>query len=232
MSIYRIIAGFLLLLSQAIYAGQTLTDFNIVSDYVFRGKTRTDHSPAVKAGIHYAFDFGFSFGASAGNVGAGDARGMEGIIDLAYNYSFDDIFSILAAGKFFHDPFSSKADTFDYSVGVGITKYLRLTAAYSPAYFASSTNAKYFLAEGTYEVLPSDHLFVDASLGYSKFGNEAWAGNKNYLDYRLTIHRQELMYDLGIFFVTSNRRLYDANRVDEIAKDFGFGASCTIKLKS
>ncbi len=232
MSICKIMSGFLLVLSQTLYAGQILTDLSLVSDYIFRGKTKTDHSPAVRAGMGYAFDFGFSFGASAGNVGADDARGMEGIIALDYVYNLNEIFSLMGGGKFYHDPFSSKADTSDYSVGIGISKYLRLSAFYSPSYFAAGTDAKYLLAEMIYEVLPTNHIFIETSAGYNKFDIEAFVGNKNYIDYKMTIHQQEQMHDIGIFFVGTNRRIFDGQKVDEPAHDFGFGATCTIKIKS
>jgi uncharacterized protein (TIGR02001 family) len=214
----------------SLLAGHFVSEASVVSDYIYRGLTKTDHAPSFRGSLHYDFNFGLNLGASLANIGANESRGMEDRSDLSYTHFFNEIFGVNGAVKFYYNPFASSANTVDYEFGVFITKMLHLSVFYSPKHFGKGTNATYYLAEGWFEALPSEHIFVNLSSGYNRFGNEAYAGNKNYTDYKIAVHKRHENHDIGLFLVGTNRRVYDGLLVNEAARDYGFGASYQLKL--
>jgi uncharacterized protein (TIGR02001 family) len=219
-----------LFFSQNIFASHISSKFMIVSDYVYRGVTRTDHGPSVMGDLHYNFDFGLSAGASAANVGADEARGMETRIDLSYKQMFHPLLGLRLMTEFYHNPYATNAESRNFELGLILSKYFELSASYIPKYFGSGASSLYFQATSSVEVLPSESLFLNLSGGYSKFKEETRIGSTSYFDYRVALHKKMKESEVGLFWVGTNRRIVDGVAIDKPAKDEGFGATYTIRL--
>ena len=212
-----------LLLAGAMSSGSTLS-----SDYVFRGVTKTDHGPAVFGRMHYALDIGLSFGSSVVNVGADDARGVEVQPDLTFIYNLNSKFSVKVGAIYYYNPFATLADTLDYQIGLGITKYFQLSVFYTTRYFARDSSALYVLGETNFAIYTPEQLYLNLSAGYSRFAYPVNAGNKNYTDYTIGLHRRSQNSDVGLFYTGTNRRIIDPKGLDVPAKDETFVAAYTI----
>jgi len=201
-----------------------------MSDYIYRGLTLTDHGPAALADLHYNFDFGLSFGASAANTGADEARGMQARVDISYVYPLSSLFALKTKVGYFYNPFATQADMLDFQIGAQITKYFQLTGYFSPKYNATGKSATRIEGESDIEVLPSEHLFLNLLAAYNKFADEIRAGNTSYFDYKIALHKKIDQHDIGLFWVGTNRRIVDGIKVDTRAKDEAFGATYTLRV--
>ncbi len=212
---------------------QKLTsEFTVMSDYVYRGISRTDHSPAVLGSMHYKIGHGFQAGASAANVGADENRGMEAQLDASFQHKFRKIFSAMGKVEYYHNPFSPSANTLTYTLGTTITRYLELKISYSPRYLGIGSSSTYFYGETSLPLFPSERLFFNLSVGYSSLGDETTAGTKSYLDYRISLHRRKPKeHDIAFFWVGTTRDFIDAKGVVSKARDDGFGATYTLKIR-
>ncbi len=220
-----------LLASAPVSAGSLKSEASAVTDYVFRGLSRTDHGPSIRGTMSYEWDLGLRLGASAANTGAEDARGMEARIDMAYAHQINSIFGFKAKVQAYHDPYSVLANTLLYTASLCLSPYLELSVAYSPKFFGTGTHSIYYSAESWIQIPGVEQVFAHPSVGYSTFGDSAYAGNKNYWDYQLAVHKRVGVHDVGVFALNTNRQLYDGKKVDKPAKDFGFGASYTVQLQ-
>ncbi len=223
--------GFILAFSpNVLFASQLSSEARISSDYISRGITKTDHSPTVAGCFFYDFDFGLKVGTSVTNVGADDARGVQLKPNINYSYALHQLFTLHAGVSYYYNPFAILADTADFHIGAWIGNYFHFTTFYSKRFFARNSSATYLVAETDLPVPHLDTLFVGLSGGYSIFSNEVNAGNKNYLDYRITLHQRVNSSDIGIAVTGTNRRIVDMKGLDKSAKDESFHAYYSIKI--
>ncbi|MBI4214968.1 hypothetical protein HY546_03150, partial [archaeon] len=175
-----------------LYAAEGLSSRATVStSYQYRGTTKTDFGPALSGEFAYGLPWGFNFALGAGNVGADEARGIEYHTALTQSGQIIPVISYQLKAEFYHNPFTVAADTPNFGVEVKAFSYLALGAEYSRKFFGRGTSSTYCYLAGDFPLLAQQHFYLLPSVGYSRFGNEVQAGNKNYVDYRIAFAHQK-----------------------------------------
>lgn len=186
-----------------ILPGEFLGDVVLISNYIFRGTTNTDHSPAVQGGLSYSVHVGLrdaqpyaSFWGS--NVDSNDGGGASAGLDLGVGVSgsFGEIgWDIGALCHAYpgtsQDIHYSYWDTFLQLIyGFVDDDYFLLLAQYSyaPDFFASSGNAQYLLAGTRWEQpILSMKFDTEATTGYQWIEDNAAYGTDDYRDWRVAL---------------------------------------------
>lgn len=228
-----LLISLLFIMSSELFAariGRFGADFTASSDYIYRGVSRTDHSPQLVGNMYYKFNFGLRFGASTGNVGADSNRGMEARIYTKYKKLYNRYFGIKSSVEYFNNPYATNGSSVIYELGFMITKYFELSVYYAPKYLGTEASSLYCEASTYFPLMRSQKLYLRLSGGYSQFDDEILAGNLNYADYKIAIHKKIRRHDISLFFVGTNRRIYDGAKIDDYAEDEGFGAAYVFSL--
>ena len=176
--------------------GEFSANVALTTEYIFRGISQTDGSPAIQGGFDYSAtfieqagpfkDFGAYLGVWGSNVNFTDANieidtyggftaklfgvGLDaGVIWYAYPGAASDL-----DYDFFEVKFAASYDFFDlFSATAGVN--------YSPDYFGSSGTAWYPALD--IEVPIGKYLALTAHVGYQSIDDNAAFGTDDYLDY-------------------------------------------------
>ncbi|WP_051275355.1 TorF family putative porin [Aestuariibacter salexigens] len=159
---------------------------SVVSDYVFRGISQTDSSPALQGSIDYAHEGGMYIGAWASNVDFGDDANVE--IDYYLGFS-EDIGAMTLDVSLVYYTYTGyeSEDESDYGeviIGAGFGD-TTLTLAHAIDYVQSGESVTYIGASHDI-ALPYYDLLLTLNAGYS-FGEDALGSN--YADYGATLSK-------------------------------------------
>ena len=141
------------------------------SDYVFRGASQTDESPALQAGLTWTAESGFYVGAWASNVDFG-AGGPDVELDTYIGYSTDlgDEFVNLDVMLNRYNYLGGNGSDLAYNELISKLTFdgsFAVTAAYTNDVWASGEDGWYFNAAKSFS-LPAD-FSLDVSVGKSLF---------------------------------------------------------------
>jgi uncharacterized protein (TIGR02001 family) len=161
----------------------------VTSDYVFRGITQSDETPAAQATVTLGDTTGLYVGAWASNVDFNDSHEAKWELDLSGGYKWTWGPVSLDSGIIYY-AYPGANDTLDYdywegklaaSVPTG-SATLTGSAFVSPDYFGGSNTAVYVNGAASVPVLDSG-LTVNAAIGHQSIDDEASFGTSDYTDW-------------------------------------------------
>lgn len=191
----------------------------LTSDYLFRGVSQTDSSPAIQAGLNYDFANGFYTGAWASNVDFGDDANLEIDGYLGYAFEMQNGFSVDVLFNYYtYQGYPSEVDV-DYSelilsASKGAFNY---TFGYAPSYGNSDLNALYIGIDYSLSQWPNYDVTLHG--GYS-FG-DAFDGSE-YVDMNISVGREFEGYTVSGMLSTTDADtdVSDTRIVLAISKEF------------
>lgn len=141
----------------------------LTSDYVFRGASQSDETPAIQGGVDVSFSQGFYLGAWASNIDFGDDTKAE--VDIYGGYRTEAAGFGLDFGVISYMYVSAPSATdYDYvefkaaaSRAIGPAT-IGAAVYYSPDFFGLDEEATYVEANGSFTPAPS--WTVSAAVGY------------------------------------------------------------------
>lgn len=173
----------------------------LISDYVFRGVSQTDSSPAIQASVDYEHENGFFAGAWASNVDFNDDANAEIDFYAGYFGEVNDTISYDISYTYYTYTGYSSADDSDYGELI-LNAYFdaaTVTLGHAPDFVNSGFSAQY--VAGAYEfALPEDYsLTVQA--GYT-FG-DAYE-DYEYVDYSATLAKTFNGFDVSAAIINTD----------------------------
>jgi len=181
----------------------------LTSDYVFRGVSQTDSSPAAQIGLDYAHDSGFYAGTWASNVDFGDDADIEIDFFAGYFAEVNESLSYDITYNYYTYTGYSSADDSDYGEFIFNAYYdaLTLTVAHAPDYVNSGDSAQYIGAAYDIE-LPQEYALT-LQAGYTS--GDAF-DDAEYIDYSATVAKT--FYDFDVTAAVINTDIDDADSAD------------------
>ena len=175
------------------------------SDYVFRGVSQTDESPALQAGFTYSAPMGFYAGAWASNVDFGDG-GPDAELDtyIGYNTDLGDEFVNLDVMLNRYNYLGGNGSDLAYNELISKLTFggaVSVTAGYTNDVFASGEDGWYFAVGGSLD-LGNDYT-LGASVGLNKF--ETSTGYRDYTDMGITLGKSWGDFSASLGYVGTNR---------------------------
>ena len=161
----------------------------LVSDYVWRGVSATNHGAAVQGGLDFTHGIGvenlnFMAGVWGSNVVADSEFDYYG----GFNYAFSEKFNVSLKYLFYTYVQTFEANTHEVVLATEYTMNdvfsFVFDANYTPDFFGTGTYCLYAHVAPTVNLPLSTYLTVNA--GYSYFGDEAAAG-ESYIDYNVSL---------------------------------------------
>lgn len=203
---------------ESVLPGEVSADVALVSDYIFRGITNTDHNPAIQGGLTYSVDVGLPeakpyIGFWGSNVDFND--GGEASVELDLMFGFSGSVAGLdwdIGGLYYAYPGASSDLNYNYweiplqlSYALGEHFSLLGQYAYSPDFFAGSGNAHYLLGGARWEQpIYSTTLAVEATTGHQWIEDNATYGVNDYQDWRVAVSLTVDKITLGIAYTDTN----------------------------
>lgn len=161
----------------------------LTSDYLFRGISQTDESPAIQGGFDWAHDSGVYLGVWASNVDFNDGDQATVEVDWYGGYagSVGGLSYDLGA-IYYAYPNASVARDYNFwegalSLGYDLTNSLSIGVAYNyaPDFYAESGEAHYLSGSLDYTIPVALSPALSASLGHQWIDNNAAYGVPDYL---------------------------------------------------
>lgn len=181
----------------------------IISDYVFRGVSQTDSSPALQLGLDYEHENGFFAGVWASNVDFEDDADSEIDFFAGYFGEVNDTFSYDIMYNYYTYQGYSSADDSDYGEFL-FNAYINsftLGLGYAPDYNNSGNAAQY--TSIAYDIeLPKEYALT-LQVGYTR--DDAFK-NEEYVDYSATVAKT--FYDFDFTAALVNTDIDDDDTAD------------------
>ena len=184
------------------------------SDYVFRGISQSDESPAVQLGLDWAHDSGFYVGAWGSNVDFND--GDEAKYEVDYYAGYNHVIGpyTLGVGAIYYDyPGASDNLNYDFYEFKGSLAYdfgfanAVGSAFYTPDGFGAAQKANYYNLAVT-APLPHDFKLM-GGLGRSEFASDL---SRDYTDWSLGLGYEWQGFNFALSYIDTN--LSKANCAD------------------
>ncbi len=184
----------------------------VVSDYVFRGITQTDFSPALQVGVDYNLgDSGFYVGAWGSNVDYGSVLGHDFEADLyvGYNVDLSDDWNLdLNVTRY---NYLGGNDGFDinYNEFIGVVSYsemLTFTLGYTNDYGNTGVDQVYVAVAGSWEV--GNDFNLTAGIGHVDF-----EGGGNFNDWTVGVNRDFGPFNIGLNYYDTDLDLKTSDKV-------------------
>jgi len=173
----------------------------ITSDYVFRGVSQTDSSPAVQAGVDYGHESGLYVGIWASNVDFGDDADAEVDYFIGYLGEVNDTFSYDISYTYYTYIGYSSSDDSNYGEFVfnGYIDAFTVNLAYTGDYANSGDAAQYI--GGAYDIeLPKEYVLTFQA-GYSL--GDAF-DDIEYIDYSATLAKTIYDFDFSAAVINTD----------------------------
>ena len=173
----------------------------LTSDYVFRGVSQTDSSPAVQLGLDYEHENGFFAGAWASNVDFDDDANAEVDFFLGYFGEVNESFSYdVSYTLYTYHGYGSDED-YDYGEAVFNAYYnaFTFTLGHAPDYANSDDSAQYFGAAYDFE-LPNEYALT-IQAGYTS--GDAFE-DFEYIDYNATLSKTFSGFDVSAAVINTD----------------------------
>jgi len=180
----------MLLSSVSVNAGSVSANATLTSDYVWRGVSQTDESPAIQAGLDWSGDSGVYVGTWASNVDFGTGTESDVEIDLYAGWAteLDSGLGIdLGIIQYFYTPNDDDLEFNEIYVGLSHSGF--------------SGKVSYDVSnENTYLELGHEaELSNDFSLGFH-IGNYIFDGGLGYTDFSLALNKSYSNFDFGLAY--------------------------------
>ena len=174
------------------------------SDYVFRGVSQTDESPALQASFTYSAPMGFYVGAWAANVDFGDG-GPDVELDtyIGYNTDLGDEFVNLDVSLLRYNYLGGNGSDLSYNellTKVTFAEAISVTAGYTNDVFASGEDGWYFAVGGSLD-LGNDYS-LSASVAQNLFDSSV---ARDYTDYGVSLGKSWGDFSASLGYVGTNR---------------------------
>lgn len=194
--------------------GELCADIGLVSDYIFRGITNTDHNPAIQGGLSYTVDVGLPYAQPyvafwGSNVDFDDGGEAHVELDFAFGLS-GTVFGVDwdLGGLYYAYPGASSDLNYNYwevplklTYPIGDQFSLVGQYAFSPEYFGDSGQAHYLLAGARWEQpIGPTILAVEATTGHQWIADNGAYGADDYQDWRLGLSLTIDKVTLGIAY--------------------------------
>jgi uncharacterized protein (TIGR02001 family) len=139
----------------------------LTSDYMFRGVSQTDSSPAVQVGIDYEHENGFFAGVWGSNVDFGDDANVEVDFFAGYFGEVNEVFSYDVLYNFYTYRGYGKDEDYDYGEFVlnAYYKTFTFTLGHASDYLNSGDVAQY--VSGAYDIDLSNEYGLTIQAGYT-----------------------------------------------------------------
>ncbi|QNT68694.1 TorF family putative porin [Defluviicoccus vanus] len=226
----------------SVLPGEITADVALVSDYIFRGITNTDHNPAIQGGLTYSVDVGLPdaqpyVGFWGSNVDFND--GGEASVELDLTFGFSGTIADLdwdIGGQYYAYPGANSNLNYNYweiplHLSYALDDHFSLQAqySYSPDFFANSGNAHYLLAGVRWQQpIHAVTLGVEATTGHQWIEDNATYGVDNYQDWRVAVSLTVEKITLGIAYTDTNlskSQCFSGTNQCEPRVTFSLGAS-------
>ena len=174
------------------------------SDYVFRGVSQTDESPALQAGFTYSAPMGFYAGAWASNVDFGDG-GPDAELDtyIGYNTDLGDEFVNLDVMLNRYNYLGGNGSDLAYNELISKLTFggaVSVTAGYTNDVYASGEDGWYFGVGGSLD-LGNDYT-LSASVAQNLFDSSV---ARDYTDYGVSLGKSWGDFSASLGYVGTNR---------------------------
>jgi uncharacterized protein (TIGR02001 family) len=222
--------------------GEFCADVALVSDYIFRGITNTDHNPAIQGGLSYTVDVGLPFAQPyaafwGSNVDFDD--GGEATVEVDLSFGLTGTVAGVEwdlGGLYYAYPGARSNLHYNYwevplqlTYPIGDNFSLVGQYAFSPDYFGSSGRAHYLLAGGRWEQpIGPTTLAFEATTGHQWIADNAAYGVNDYQDWRVGLSLTIDKITLGIAYTDttlSKSQCFAGTNQCEPRAVFSIGAS-------
>lgn len=181
--------------------GEISGEVALVSDYIFRGITNTDHNPAVQGGLSYSVDVGLPWakpyiGFWGSNVDFDD--GGEAHVEIDALFGLTGTIGAVEwdlGGLYYAYPGANSNLDYDYwevplQVTYTLNDHLSFQSqyAYSPDFFGGSGQAHYLMGGVRWQQpIWSMTLAAEATTGHQWIEHNAVYGTDDYQDWRIAL---------------------------------------------
>ncbi|MFO1154832.1 MAG: TorF family putative porin [Rhodospirillales bacterium] len=222
--------------------GEISADVALVSDYIFRGITNTDHNPAIQGGLSYSVDVGLPYAVPyaafwGSNVDFDD--GGEATVELDMGFGLSGTLAGVEwdlGGLYYAYPGANSHLDYNYweiplklSYPIGDQFSLISQYAFSPNYFADSGQAHYLLAGGRWEQpIGPTTLAFEATTGHQWIADNGAYGVDDYQDWRIGLSLTIEKITLGVAYTDttlSKSQCFGGTNQCEPRAVFSLGAS-------
>ena len=173
----------------------------LTSDYVFRGISQTDSSPAVQASLDYEHESGFFSGVWASNIDFGDDADAEINLYAGYFSEVNESLSYDISYTYYAYTGYSSEEDYDYGEIIlnGYIYAFTLTFSLTSDYANSGDAAQYIGVAYDFD-LPNEYAL--ALQGGYTMGN-AWEDSE-YIDYGATVSRIYNGFDVSAAIINTD----------------------------
>lgn len=205
-------------------ANELTGNFSLTTDYVFRGQSQTDESPAIQGGMDFTHDTGLHAGVWGSSIDfdAVGAGSMEldlygGYANQLGNFSYD------VGGIYYLYPGSDDNLNYDfwevYLTGGYDFDMATVHAGvyYSPEFFGDTGDAVYYMAGVDVPVM-QDLFTVSAHVGHQDIDD-----SEDYTDWSLGLNKSYMDFDWALTYHDTdldNNDLADSRAVLSVSKTF------------
>ncbi len=197
--------------------GEFTAEVALVSDYIYRGITNTDHNPAIQGGVTYSVDVGLPMqpyiGFWGSNVDFDD--GGEASVEIDALFGLSGTVSGLdwdLGGQYYAYPGARSDLNYNYweiplQLSYPLDEHVTILGhyAYSPDFFAASGNAHYLLGGARWEhPIFSTTLTLEATTGHQWIEDNDAYGAKDYQDWRIAASVTVDKITLGIAYTDTS----------------------------
>jgi uncharacterized protein (TIGR02001 family) len=222
--------------------GELCAEVGLVSDYIFRGITNTDHNPAIQGGLSYTVDVGLPYAQPyvafwGSNVDFDD--GGEASVELDLGFGLSGTIAGIEwdlGGLYYAYPGASSDLNYNYweiplklTYPIGHRFSLVGQYAFAPDYFGNSGQAHYLLAGGRWEQpIGPTVLAVEATTGHQWIADNAAYGAEDYQDWRIGLSLTIDKVTLGIAYTDTTLgkgQCFGGTNMCEPRAVFSIGAS-------
>ena len=198
--------------------GEVSANVALVSDYIFRGITNTDHNPAIQGGLSYSVDVGLPYaqpyaGFWGSNVDFDD--GGEATVELDFSFGLTGTVAGVEwdlGGLYYAYPGAHSNLHYNYwevplQLTYPIGEHLSLLGqyAFSPDFFGSSGRAHYLVAGGRWEQpIGPTTLAFEATTGHQWIEDNAAYGVDDYQDWRVGLALTIDKITVGVAYTDTN----------------------------
>ena len=173
----------------------------LTSDYVFRGVSQTDSSPAIQASVDYEHDNGFFAGAWASNVDFDDDANAEIDYYVGYYGELSDALAYDASYTYYTYLGYGSDEDYDYGELILNAYYNAFTFTYGYANdYANLGDAAHYLSAAYEFALPEDYALTIQS-GYN-FGDAF--DDYEYVDYSATLAKTFNGFDVSAAIINTD----------------------------
>ncbi len=181
----------------------------LTSDYVFRGVSQTDSSPAIQASLNYEHESGFFAGTWVSNVDFQDDANAEVDVYLGYFGEMNDTFSYDVMYNYYTYHGYSSAEDYNYGELLfnAYISSLTLGLGYASDYGNSGDAAQYVSA--AYDIELPKEFALTLQAGYTM--GDAFE-DAEYIDYSATVAKT--FYDFDFTAALINTDIDDTDTAD------------------